>query len=217
MMLRFCLLIVFTIQIACAQSTYQSDMKKNIMQLDSAIKKHELHALSKSFSYISNQNQNQWLPPYYEAFCYLMIALEKKGKQADDWCDKAEKIISRIDSLDKNNSEIWVLKSLIAAARITVNQATRGQKYGAQAVRFADKAISLSSENPRAYLQKATAVYYTPEQFGGGAKKAKPILEMSIEKFKTHKKTSALHPDWGEDIAKQLLKEIKKKEANNAK
>ena len=105
----------------------------------------------------------------------------------------------------------------MAAARINVNQAIRGQKYGAQAIRFADKAISLSSENPRAYLQKATAVYYTPEQFGGGAKKAKPILEMSIEKFKTHKKTSALHPDWGEDRAKQLLKEIKKKEADKVK
>lgn len=217
MISRLLLLLFFIIKIAYGQNSYQSEMKKNVLQLDSAIKNKELQNLAKSFSQLSTQHQNQWLPSYYEAFCYLMIGIEKKGKQADEWCDRAEKIISRIDSSEKNNSEIWVLKSLMAAARINANQATRGQKYGAQAVRFADKAISLSPDNPRAYLQKATAVYYTPEQFGGGAKKAKPILETSVEKFKTYKKTSAIHPDWGEDRAKQLLKEIKKKEAEKVK
>jgi len=213
MIVRFCFLglIFLFLNTSVAQNSYQKDMKKNVQLLDSAIKKQELSKLAQNFSELSSQYHQQWLPAYYEAFCYLMIALEKKGKQADEWCDKAELIFIKLDSIEKNNSEILVLKSLMAAARINVNQAARGQKYGAQSVKYADKAIQLSQNNPRAYLQKATAVLYTPEAFGGGAKKAKPIIETSIEKYKTFKPTTTIEPDWGEERAKELLKEINRK------
>jgi hypothetical protein len=213
MIVRFCFLglLFLFFNTSVAQNSYLHDMKKNIQLLDSAIKKQEISKLARNFSQLSSQYQKQWLPSYYEAFCYLMIALEKKGKQADEWCDKAELIFIKLDSIEKNNSEILVLKSLMAAARINVNQAARGQKYGAQSVKYADKAIQLSQNNPRAYLQKATAVFYTPEAFGGGAKKAKPIIEISIEKYKTFKPSTAIEPDWGEERAKELLKEINRK------
>ena len=66
-------------------------------------------------------------------------------------------------------------------------------------------ALKLDSSNPRVYLQKAQTVYYTPESFGGGAKKALPLYEVALEKFKVYKSDNAVMPHWGKDIAEKMI------------
>jgi hypothetical protein len=51
---------------------------------------------------------------------------------------------------------------------------------------------------------------YTPEQFGGGCKTAKPELQTALEKYNTFKPASELHPNWGKAPVEQLLKECSK-------
>ncbi|MBS1635515.1 MAG: hypothetical protein JST26_06290 [Bacteroidetes bacterium] len=189
---------------------YTANMKKGIAMLDTARGVADFTKAAAVFEKVNQDHPGEWLPHYYIALCQLLVALEKKGNEIDAWCDKSEKHISRADSLSGNNSEIYVLKSLLASARIQVNKTARGQKFGGQAYKWAEEAIKLDASNPRAWLQKATAIYYTPPAFGGGAKKAKPVFDTAMEKFTAFKVSSNLYPHWGKDRAKAMLHESEK-------
>lgn len=182
-------------------------MQKSLKVLDSANDSEGLKKAASGFEKIAKQEKNDWLSYYYAGVCNTLIAFEKKGKEIDSFCDKAESLAKKADSLNIKNVEVLVLKSMIACARIGVHPAKRGQKYAAQANKFCKEALSLDSKNPRAHLQKATVIYYTPEMFGGGAKKAKVYFDTAIEKFKEYKPLSELYPDWGKQRAEKLLKE----------
>ena len=50
---------------------------------------------------------------------------------------------------------------------------------------------------------------YTPEQFGGGCKTAKPVLQTALEKYATFKPASDISPDWGKKLTQGLLEGCK--------
>ncbi len=192
-----------------AQSTgYKEGMKKNIALFKSAKTPGDFVHAAACFEKLANIEKKEWLAFYYAGLCNVLAAFEKQSKEIDTYCDKAELFAGKADSLKKNNSEVSVLKSMIAAARINVNKAQRSQKYGLIASRFAAEAIKQDDTNPRAYFVKGKAILYTPPLFGGGEKKAKPVFELVIEKNKTYKADSELHPDWGREEAEKELKKI---------
>lgn len=190
---------------------YKENMKKNIQLFESAKTAADFIKAANSFETTALSEKKEWLPFYYAGLCDVLAAFEKPKKEIDALCDKAESFARRADSLSKNNSEILVLKSMIAAARISVNQLQRGQKYGMMAGRFANEAVKLNDANPRAHFVKAQAILYTPPAFGGGEKKAKPVFELAIEKAKGFKPESGLHPVWGKEEAEKELKKINTK------
>jgi hypothetical protein len=67
------------------------------------------------------------------------------------------------------------------------------------------KAEKLEPDNPRLFLMDGISTYYMPEMFGGGAKKAVPILEKSVELFGKRIEKEAYYPDWGKDMAYGFL------------
>jgi hypothetical protein len=84
----------------------------------------------------------------------------------------------------------------------------RGQKYSALSNKLNEQAAIYNSQNPRVYLQKARLVLNTPALFGGGAKKARPIFEMAVEKYKKFVPETIYHPNWGQIQAISELKKI---------
>lgn len=205
--LFFIALFFFVSSVFAQQKKYEDAMKHALIVLDSSKTSLGYKKAAVDFVEIAEREKNEWLPYYYSGICYVLVAMEKKGKETDTWCDKAEFYCNKADSISANNSEVKVLKSMITAARITVHKVQRGQKYGAVALKLADEAIKLNSKNPRAFLQKATIIYHTPEAFGGGSKKAKSHAELAVEKFNAFKKEGTLAPHWGKPRAEKLLKE----------
>jgi hypothetical protein len=192
------------------ERTYTVSVAKGLKILDTA-KNSGFAKAAEQFTQITKTEQKEWLPYYYAALSDILVAFQKKGREIDTWCDKADLLISKADSLKGDASEILVLRSMSASARINVNVLGRGQKYGGLALSEAEQAIKANPANPRAYLQKGTAIHYTPELFGGGAKKAKPVLDTALEKYKAAKPASKLSPAWGLDRARELLKDINSK------
>ena len=191
---------------------YKESMKKNIQLFDAAKTSSDFIKAAHGFETLANTEKKEWLPFYYAGLCDALAAFQKPKTEIDTWCDKADGFARKADSLSKNNSEVLVLKSMIAAARINVNQAKRGQKYGMMATRFANEAVKLNDGNPRAYFVKGQATLYTPPAFGGGEKKAKPIFELALEKTqKIFKDGSAFFPTWGRAETEQELKNINNK------
>ncbi len=171
----------------------------------------DLIIVSHNFEKVIQLEKKEWLVFYYAGLSNILVALQKQNQEIDVWCNKAETFIIKADSLSKNNSEVYVLKSMLAAARIQVDKTFRIQKYGLLASKYASEALSLNNQNPRAQLVKAQVILNMPKVFGGGFDKAKPLFELVIDKSKSYKIESELYPKWGREVAElELMKRIKK-------
>ena len=185
---------------------YAAMMKKNISFLDSAKNDVQFLAAAMSFEKISQTEKKDWLPNYYAAMAYVRVAFEKEGEEIDKWADKAEIFINRADSLSHDNVEIYVLKAMCSTSRIMVNPMSRGFMFGKEAYDYSQKAMTIDPNNPRPYANKGQGTFYTPDAFGGGPAKARPYIEKAIERYKTFKPQSEIHPNWGEKMCTDLLK-----------
>jgi hypothetical protein len=85
----------------------------------------------------------------------------------------------------------------------------RYQEYGPLATAALEMAKKLNPENPRIYLLEGQDLYYTPEQFGGDKAEAKKRFETSMEKFRTLKPESSIHPAWGLPALNYFLSLVK--------
>ncbi len=191
--------------------SYKAGMKKCLAQFQSANSKTEFLKAAGSFETLALSEKTEWMPYYYAGLCEALGAFSAAKTDIDALCSKGDKLAKAADSLSPQNSEVSVLKAMLAAARILVDEKKRGQKYGGQVMKHANAAIKINSANPRAYLLKGRALLYTPETFGGGTKKAKPVFETSLEKFKAFKPETEFSPLWGKDEVEKELKTINDK------
>ncbi len=188
---------------------YVAAMKNNIAAIDTSFKNPaNLLALANNFERIANAEKNQWLAYYYAAFCQVNYGFMEQNKdKVDAIADKATDFINKADSLMPNNSEISCIKSMIASCHMMVNPMQRYMEYGPESGSNMEKAMQQDPANPRPYYLKGQGLKYTPEQFGGGCKTAKPELQTALDKFSAFKPASELHPNWGKQPVEMLMKE----------
>jgi hypothetical protein len=210
-------LIIITAAIVLSASTFaQSEkftpaMKVAIAEIDAAFTKPaNFLTLANKFERIAVAEKNQWLPYYYAAYCQVNYGfMEQDKSKVDGIADKATALINVADSMMPNNSEISCIKSMIASCHMMVDAMTRWQEYGAESTGNMEKAMQQDPTNPRPYMLKGQSLKYTPEQFGGGCKTAKPALQTALDKYATFKPASELHPNWGAMYTEGLMKECK--------
>ena len=206
----FYLLTLFVTIVNAQNDKFVVTMEKMITELDSAGDFNALQNSANKFERIANANSKEWLPLYYQSLSYVRILMKKEDNSAkDEMYDRAELLINKGDSISQDNSEVYVVKSLIMAMRVSVDPASRGQKHGRQASMLNSKAVELNMDNLRAYYLKGQGLMYTPEQFGGAAARAQPVLEESIAKYKTFIPSSSIMPNWGESQANEALTRCK--------
>jgi hypothetical protein len=117
--------------------------------------------------------------------------------KTDPVADKAEGLIKKAEAMMKNNSEIFVVKKMIASLRMMGDPMNRYMTYGPEAQAMLDEAKKLNPNNPRAYLLEGQDKFFTPEQFGGSKADAKILFEAAIKKFEAAKPETNIHPSWG--------------------
>ncbi len=212
------IMIVFVaINLSNAQDAkYVKAMEKNIAMIDSANQKSTpalFQDAYNAFERIGNANQKEWLPLYYQSFCELMMGMRQtENLKKDEYYDKAEALINKADSLQPDNSEIYVMRSFVTSMQLSVDPQARGQKFGMKSGMLLGKALQLDPENPRAHFLRGQGLLFTPPQWGGGKDKAIPELEIAVQKFAKFKPASSIMPNWGEARAKAALEEAKKPE-----
>lgn len=190
---------------------FMNAMKKNIADIDSGFKNPSyLLTVANNFERIANTEKNEWLPYYYAAFCQVNCGfMEKDKSKIDGIADKATVLINKADSLNPNNSEISCIKSMIASCHMMVDPMTRWQEYGAGSNDNIEAAMKQDPTNPRPYFLRGQGLKYTPEQFGGGCKTAKPVLQTALDKYSAFKPASDIAPNWGKERTQYLLDECK--------
>lgn len=189
---------------------YTSAMEPKVMAVDTLRNPDELIALSASFERIADAEKTKWLPYYYAALAqvnaaYTMVMKKPDATKTDPMADKAEALINKADELSAKNSEIYIVKKMIASLRMMADPMSRYMKYGPLAEEALQTAIQLNPENPRVYMLQGQDKYFTPEQFGGSKAEAKKLFELSNKKFETFKPASALDPNWGRGTLKYFM------------
>lgn len=203
---------------ANAQSEkYMKAMEERVKALDTVRTQSGWQNMANSFERIGDAEKTQWLPYYYSALSqvmsgYMMSNGQPGGAnttQLDILADKADALISKADELEKDNSEIYCVKKMIATLKMTADPMNRFQTYGPQAAEALAKAKMLDPANPRVYMLEGQDKFYTPEQFGGSKVQAKKLFEESLAKYESFKPKSTIHPRWGMNQVKYFLNQIK--------
>lgn len=155
--------------------------------------------------------KNEWLPYYYDAYAYInMSFIETHEGNKEMYCDKAQDLLDEVFQIKPDESELFVLQSLVYYARMSISPMINGPLYLPKAVSALNDAEKLDPENPRIYYLRGKSTINTPKFFGGGKDAAIPIFEKALTLYKTFKQKSIVHPDWGKEDAARLYKECKR-------
>jgi hypothetical protein len=211
----FLSLSLFIISAFAQSDKYMKAMQDKVTTIDTTRNPEILRDLSNSFERIGDAEKNQWLPYYYAALAQVNAAyglsLGKQGMAnvTDPMADKAELLINKADALSNNNSEIYVVKKMIATLRMMVDPMNRYMQYGPQAQEALDMALKLNPENPRVYMLQGEDKFFTPEQYGGSKTEAKTLFEEALKKYDAFKPASSIDPVWGRGTTQYFLSQIK--------
>lgn len=201
------LLTIMVTNVFSQSDKYKAAMLKNIAQLDSALAKNSIGELANNFERIGDVEKTQWLPYYYAAYCTVMNAYTQTDKtKTDAIADKADALLVKAEALNgKENSEIYVIKSMIASSHMMVDPQARWQQYGLSSTTAMNKAKALDPANPRPVYLEGQTKLYTPESFGGGKAPAKELFTKALQMFDTFKPQSELDPTWGKMSTQYFL------------
>ena len=209
----FAAAFILSAQFVTAQESdkFINAMKKNLESMSEAFKSPAgLLALANNFERIGDAEKNQWLPYYYAALCQVNVGFMDTDKSKTDMiADKATELIDKAAVLNPNNSEISCIKSMIASCHMMVDPMQRYMQYGPESSKQLETAMQQDPTNPRPDMLIGQALKYTPENFGGGCGTAKPKIESALKKFEDFKPASPIHPQWGKEMAEQILSECK--------
>jgi hypothetical protein len=209
--LVFSLLVSLLATTFAQNEDYTKTMEEVVTTIQTAKRGTDLTPFANQMERIAAVETKEWLPNYWAAFCYMTKSYSETTKEKKDaLLEKAEVLVAAADKLMPANDEIEVLKANIANARMAVDPQNRWQEYGAIVAKALGNAKKLNPENPRAKLLEAQGIFFTPEAFGGGKKKALPLLQDALGKFEKFKPTSTLMPNWGLSQAKYFTAEAEK-------
>jgi hypothetical protein len=218
-MRKIALLVLCSFMIATtfAQSEkYLKAMEPKVAVIETTRNPDELRDLANTFERIADAEKSQWQPYYYAALAQVnsgfAISNGKMGgltDQLDPIADKAEGLLNKAEALSKDNTEIFIVKKMIATLRMMGDPQNRYMQYGPIGQQALDAAKKLDPNNPRVYLLEGQDKFFTPEQFGGSKTEAKRLFETALTKFDAFKPATSIDPTWGRGTTQYFLSQIK--------
>ena len=206
----------FALSVSAQSEKYLNAMQPKVDAIDTTYSLAGLQDIANAFERIAEAEKTQWLPYYYSALAnvnagYMMMGsdfMNDNYGKIDPIADKAEKLLFKAEELNKDNSEIWVVKRMIITLRASANAMQRYAMF-ADAAQALETAKKLNPENPRIYLLEGQTKFYTPEQFGGSKEEAKKLFEEAKKKYEAFKPESSIHPNWGKGQVEYFMSQIK--------
>jgi hypothetical protein len=186
---------------------YVAAMKKNLALFDSVKTTTEYQSLAAAFERIGDAEKTQWLPYYYAGLALTTAGWQDQKIDKDANAEKIKALCGKAEAIEKS-SEICEIRNMAATQQMMIDPQSRWATYGQEAAAELKKGMEINPNNPRLYYLQGMSVFNTPEQFGGGKTKAKPVFEKAVELFKTEQ-PKPLYPRWGQKQAEDMLAQCK--------
>lgn len=208
----FAWVFVFATGIAWAQNEkYTQAMSDGIKALNGIDRSKpdpkSLVDIANRFERIAAAEPKEWLPKYYAAYSNVLLGFVAPTlAEKDQYLDKANALLKDAEGIaGKPNDELEILKAYQSQIHLAADPMNRWQADGEKFQGFLQSAKSINAENPRIYYLEGSSLFFTPEEYGGGKKVAKPMLEKAQQKFSAFKPETAIHPDWGKMETEWML------------
>lgn len=198
--------------ISCqAQQDFKEVLQKTFVAFDTTQDYQKKVDQSNKFSMIAKKWGSEWSTHYYNAYSKGVISyMEKDEAKRDAYLDEADRELDEaISLLGKENDETYVLKGMLANARMAVKPQARWQKYGKIFDENLEKAKEMNADNPRIYYLRGTSKFFTPKMFGGGKKAALPFFEKAGGLFANESDADITKPYWGKTANTYFLAQSK--------
>lgn len=199
--------IIFPALTLSAQD-FDSILASTLVQFERDTTIEMMAATVNRFEMIAGKWNDQWLAHYYAAYSESVYSyIEQEEHKRDAWLDKADLHLQQAEQLyGQDSDELYVLRALLASARLSVNPGSRWKKYGEVFDQNITKAKSINPANPRIYYLQGNSLYYTPKMFGGGPKNAMPFYEIADSLYQQVNLDSLdISPSWGEIQNTEML------------
>ena len=118
---------------------YLQVMEQKVTGIDTIRSAEGLQELANTFERIATAEKTQWLPYYYAAlsnvnlgYSYVFAAGPMGGNadKSDPLADKAQQLLDKAEELSKDNSEIFIVKKMLATLRMMGDVMNRYMTYG---------------------------------------------------------------------------------------
>ncbi|MBL7873651.1 MAG: hypothetical protein JNM78_18680 [Cyclobacteriaceae bacterium] len=205
------LLMIISITSWGNDEKYFAQMSKQVHAVYTAKTIDEYQVAVNAFDRIASAEKSRWEPYYYSVFGNIMMAInEKDVTKKDSYLDLALAGVEKGKALAPDESELVALEGFVYMIRVTVDPATRGQKYSGLAMQTFGKAVSMNKYNPRALallaqMQLGTARFFnqSPTEACETARKAATIFESAVEP------QNPLAPRWGKEMNLEVMQQCK--------
>jgi hypothetical protein len=151
----FTLLVATTISLtafANSSDAYKKAMGKALSEMKTSRTVDELTNTANQFQRIAKASQDEWLPLYYHAQCYVLMGFntDREADERDGYLDLAQNSIDEAMEVSSNESEIYALQSMLHTARLVIDPMSRGQKMMGASGKAIGQSLALDPKNPRA-------------------------------------------------------------------
>ena len=186
------------------QSQYDKGMSK-ALELWNENKASEAENM---FERIATAEPDSWLAPYYIAQINVVESFtEKDPAKLKAKLDRAQDYINDATAISKNNPELLVLQAQLYTSWIVFDGQRYGMTYSGKASELYQRALAMAPDNPRVILSSAEWNIGSAKFFNSSVDAYCKDLQKAIELFPNFKPEEKFYPTFGEDRAKQILKE----------
>ena len=194
---------IISMSVKAQSDKYIDAMKKNLARFDSVKTTAELQGLAAAFERIGDAEKTQWLPYYYAGLALSTAGWQDARLDKDANAEKIKALCDKAEAIEKS-SEICEIRNMAATQQMMIDPQSRWATFGQEAGNALQKGMQLNPNNPRLYYLQGMSVFNTPESFGGGKTKAKPIFEKAVALYKSEQ-VKPLYPRWGQKEAESML------------
>lgn len=190
------------------KSEFIQTMGETLGQFSTCKNVADFQALGNKFEMIANVEKAEWLPLYYQSYCYIMMSFIEPTDAAkkDSYLDVAEKSVAKLIDMAPSEAEAYTLQALYLTGRLVVNPMERGQEYSGLSSQAVGKALALDASNPRAKLIKLQGDMGAAPYMGLDPKSFCPQAKTLLAEWDNFKPKSPIHPAWGKDQAEGIVK-----------
>lgn len=159
----------------------------------------ELRATANQFLMIAKAEKKEWLPYYYHANILVVMSFTNEGgiEEKDALLDEADASIQEMLEIAPKEAEVHALNAFYLIARLSVDPASRGQKYSMLSQMALGKAQAIDAQNPRVRYVKLSNDMGTAQFFGKDLAPYCAEANELLGSWDDFKAVSSLHPSWG--------------------
>jgi hypothetical protein len=187
---------------------YYAKMGESLRGFASCSTVEDYQDLANRFKVIANVEQEEWLPLYYQAHCYVLMSFQNDvdTKKRDNYLETVSGLVDRMSELAPGEAEVAVMTAFYHTAYLVVDPPQRSMSTTPLIHAAIGKALTIEPDNPRALFLRISNEMGTASFFG---EDTSPYCEQAfalLEKWDTYTLKSPIHPSWGKEEVEGIVR-----------